>query len=393
MDKEIEITIEDAAGKEFSFSNLKALRKFLVDESEFWQEQKSNCLQKAAKNSLHIFFDCNAILVPAAQEIASLNDQSSNRDDTSLDRQIHVIRRDYLGFLRHRWLWSKHPYVAAYVDCNMKYGEESAESFVDYIIKGEINISPKQRFLGTMLGYEFAHRDLHLDSRRRGEKQSLEKLCDLFQEEINKLREWVSVTRSEAEELHHLNKNMGRRQITNQATMFTKQIELWGKEVKNLEQLYGEKLHLEKPAEYWSEAAKKHGSRGVVALRFLFGLISIGLLALGYFFVCWLQGADTPVNLETWQGIVLFGSFMAVFAFSVRALSRLTFSSFHLMRDAEEREQLTYLYLSLLEEGASEKESRDIVLRSLFSRAQTGLLAHESGPHMLGEIVRTQKLG
>jgi hypothetical protein len=52
------------------------------------------------------------------------------------------------------------------------------------------------------------------------------------------------------------------------------------------------------------------------------------------------------------------------------------------MRDAQEREQLTYLYLSLTDEAAIDKESRHIVLQALFSRSETGLLAQEHGPTM-----------
>jgi hypothetical protein len=63
-------------------------------------------------------------------------------------------------------------------------------------------------------------------------------------------------------------------------------------------------------------------------------------------------------------------------------LSKLTFSSFHLMRDSEEREQLTYLYLSLNNEGQIDGTSRELVLQALFSHSETGLLNGESGPTM-----------
>ena len=62
----------------------------------------------------------------------------------------------------------------------------------------------------------------------------------------------------------------------------------------------------------------------------------------------------------------------------------MAFSSFHLMRDSEEREQLTYLYLSLSEETSVEEGSRNIILQALFSRTETGLLAQEHGPSMPG---------
>lgn len=58
------------------------------------------------------------------------------------------------------------------------------------------------------------------------------------------------------------------------------------------------------------------------------------------------------------------------------------FSNYHLARDAEEREKLTYLYLSMLEKGAIDKEERKIILQSLFSRSDTGLLKEDSSPTM-----------
>ena len=54
------------------------------------------------------------------------------------------------------------------------------------------------------------------------------------------------------------------------------------------------------------------------------------------------------------------------------------------MRDAEEREQLTYLYLSLNNEKKIDEKSRDIILQALFSRSETGLLTGDSAPAMPG---------
>lgn len=76
------------------------------------------------------------------------------------------------------------------------------------------------------------------------------------------------------------------------------------------------------------------------------------------------------------------GVTVAVSVFLLRTLSRLTFSSFHLQRDAEEREQLSHLYLSLINEEAVDERSREIVLQALFSRAESGLLMGDSTPSM-----------
>ena len=88
--------------------------------------------------------------------------------------------------------------------------------------------------------------------------------------------------------------------------------------------------------------------------------------------------------MNTVQGIVIFATLLAVYGILIRVLSRLTFSAFHLMRDAEEREQLTYLYLSLINEKKIDEKSRDIILQALFSRSETGLLSGESAPTMPG---------
>jgi len=57
-------------------------------------------------------------------------------------------------------------------------------------------------------------------------------------------------------------------------------------------------------------------------------------------------------------------------------------SSFHLARDASEREQLTYVYLALIEGKAITDKERAIILNALFSRADTGLLKGDSAPTM-----------
>ena len=139
---------------------------------------------------------------------------------------------------------------------------------------------------------------------------------------------------------------------------------------------------MEKPANYWKQAARKFRWNGIFWSFLLIGSLAIGLYYLIGFYTDWLKGQEIKVQLDTVSGIVIFGTVLAVYAFLVRTFSRLTFSTFHLMRDAEEREQLTYLYLSLINEGNIDEKSRNIILQSLFSRSETGLLAGDSGPTM-----------
>ena len=62
-------------------------------------------------------------------------------------------------------------------------------------------------------------------------------------------------------------------------------------------------------------------------------------------------------------------------------------SSFHLARDAEERHTLTFFYLALLKDTEVKDKDRELILQSLFSRADTGLLKEDSSPTMPNDIL------
>ena len=96
----------------------------------------------------------------------------------------------------------------------------------------------------------------------------------------------------------------------------------------------------------------------------------------------WLHAYSTKINLNTLEGAVIFASVLSFFAFAIKTLSKLTFSAYHLQRDAEEREQLTHLYLALSNDNKVDAESRNIVLQALFSRSDSGLLAGDHSPTM-----------
>jgi len=80
----------------------------------------------------------------------------------------------------------------------------------------------------------------------------------------------------------------------------------------------------------------------------------------------------------------VFIIFVSIFFVVIRALLKFMFSNFHLARDAEEREKLTFLYISLLNKGDINADERNIVFQALFSRSDTGFLKEDSSPTMPG---------
>ncbi len=156
--------------------------------------------------------------------------------------------------------------------------------------------------------------------------------------------------------------------------------------IENLEHTYEELLRLKKPAEYWNTRATDLKKEGWIAIRWLMGLVAIGIITL--YFLLWktpdgmiesFANGDVGTAIK-WS--VIYVTFISFLAYGIRVFYKIAFSAFHLQRDAEEREQLTYVYLSLLNDSAIEKEERNLILKSLFSRADTGLLKGDSSPVM-----------
>jgi len=159
--------------------------------------------------------------------------------------------------------------------------------------------------------------------------------------------------------------------------------------IKDFEDLYKEKLKLEAPAQYWSDRANKLRSEGN---KWLIGLIAAVLV--GVVLLIWCLSEISAGTLDKifqnngtaikWS--VVFITLISFIAFAIRIFSKLTFSSFHLVRDAEEREQLTYVYLALKKEKNIDETERHLIMQSLFSRADSGLLKDDAGPTMPGNI-------
>ena len=84
---------------------------------------------------------------------------------------------------------------------------------------------------------------------------------------------------------------------------------------------------------------------------------------------------------------LIFIALLSLIAYTVKSISKVMFSSYHLARDAEERHTLTYFYLALLKDSAAKEEDKNLILQSLFSRVDTGLLKDDSGPTMPHESI------
>lgn len=387
----LNLSITDFVGKSFRFDSFRSIVDLITEEKEFWANAAHDIGQKAK----HPLIEAATHLGQCLTEIESCSERFNKADSEEKKKQlIQNLAQHTLPSVRNKWIWSKHAFTPNFIDINKKAGKEAGESFLNYILHNQIsNMGNINHFRGLMYAYEFEHQDSDIVRRRKGEKISLGQLRAIFVEkktelidEFDQFKESMQdqfsgmVTDFEEEKesasdgYSELNKKV--------RSTFAEFLDDSKKTVADLETLYGEKLRLSKPAEYWEKAARRYGIQGGLWALAMLAAILLILFYLNNFLLAWLGSNSLPLDLNSVKGVIIFGSMLAIAAFFLRTLSRLTFGAFHLMRDAEERRQLVYVYLALMNESAIDESSRDVILQALFSRADTGMLGAESSPTM-----------
>lgn len=272
--------------------------------------------------------------------------------------------------------------------------------------------------IGEIYAYEFLNKDSIITERKNKEKQALNKLRNDYEAELaanqtnltehlkeandktNEFAQAITDLKTEKEENFDQWFEVSKEEILDFGKQQRKKYTTWVQEkqigyealissstekIEELEKLYQEKLSLEAPVTYWDNRAVEMNKRGNSALVGLIALIVLSVIVLASFFF------NAPIDaLQKLLAGEAYGikwmltsiTIISFLAYGMRSLNKLMFSSYHLARDAEERRKLTYVYLALKEQGAVDKDDRHIVLQSLFSRAETGLLKDESSPTM-----------
>lgn len=390
MDRKINITFNDAMGRSFPFQSLLAFYDFIESERSFWSEHFKILEQE--KIPMHHVFHTHVALGNILETI----DQWKSVIDTWTEEQFNAHFeqvRVQLNRLKN-WFWSAHAHVPALIECNKKYGVEAATAFQDMVLGGHPHaINSRKHFEGIMSAYEFLHPESEITKRSQSEKISLEHLRgELFEAKSNLITEidnlktgfnhWDINTKSDWDSWKSRENATIEKFRNDHAAHFGTLVNNWNQQISALEKTYEEKLRLEKPAQYWKTRADSLRIQAFSWVGILAVIIVAGMFYFTDLFKDWLQGQEIALSLHSFQGAILLAVIISSFVYLIKIVSRLAFSAFHLQRDAEEREQLAHLYLSLTNENHTDDESRKIILQSLFSRAETGLLHNENGPTM-----------
>lgn len=403
MNPVISIQIQDVMGHVENFDNLKALENFLNHEKIFWATKTSGVSQ-------HPYFIQNNRLNEVYQRLGILYSNIEKADEAAFNQHLSALKSSDLRNFQAYWLWSGHSFVEAWIEA-YKLNETTGHGFIEYIkTKQTQNVTNYSYFKGYMLAYEFEMQDESIITKRRiSEKASYTTLRNRLDETTNNLvkevdefrtnfAQWHEETKkSQIEEFSHAQNSREGEFANNQierTTEFEQTMSDFKANITELENTYHEKLRLEKPAQYWHKKASEYKTNGNKWARILAGILIGGFIFFGLSFLCWLNAKNIGLELNSLQGAVLFATIVTIYAIAIQATSKMVFSSYHLQRDAEEREQLAFVYLAITHEQKEiDAESRKIVLQALFSRADTGFLK-DSSPTMpggLAELIKSTK--
>lgn len=373
--------------------NVSAIFEFIVQQINGWESFETNLPEELQYSKTYF----TSIRDSIAQIVENYADEPTSTLDSHWNNVINQINNT-----RQFPLTYNCPETEFLVLLYKKIPKSISGAFL--FIVGQVNSNitqDKDYFIGTQLAYEFVMKDhTEISLRRNAEKSSLSSIRNDFNKYL---------TKSESEVIDHLS-NASEKYIeyadaidlfkNEKESLFSDWFEVCKtdfntfdteskEKVVNLEKAYQELLSLKKPAEYWKLRAEKLKKEGWTAIYWLIGLIMFACLTL--YALLWLTPEGmllSFINGQTsaikWS--VIYITFIAFLTYGIRALNKIAFSSFHLARDSEEREQLTFVYLALIKDGSVDEKDRNLIMQSLFSRADTGLLKEDSSPTMPNDI-------
>ncbi|NBA88435.1 hypothetical protein GVN16_21860 [Emticicia sp. CRIBPO] len=380
--------------KLIELKGVSSIYEFVSQQAEGWRKI-TEPIPDQFKNSQKFFLDLKNSIESFVIERSQTHDLeiywNNNISNSIRNKQQAVLRYDI-------------PEIEFLLSIFKNYNESFSGAYNFIFKKDSLNFSGKDAAIGYLLAYEFQLKDYsHIIERRDAEKKSISNIRTDFQKYLsqteNQLVDHLLKANQEFDNyVEKIDSLKGEKE-----SMFTEWFEerivehnhfrdSSKSEIKQLEETYNEKLKLEEPAKYWSDRGKALKQQGWISIWILVLLTAFTSYLLWEILVnapetiyASFLGDDKSAAIR-WS--IVFVVFISFLAFCIKAVSKVMFSSFHLARDAEERHSLAYFYLALKKDDSIQDEDRKLIIQSLFSRSDTGLLKEDSSPTMPGEVMK-----
>ena len=358
---------------EREFTTINQLKVFVDGEVEFWSQCNEGRANEIRSHFNNIKSDLNYFF----------NFYNKNSEYNANDYLNRVLKN--LGCKRFPLVFSE-TQIGKFILEQYNVSYQYANAAVDYLFNTSnslSNISNKEYFKGVLEAYKYRNQEI-----------AFTKLEDNFDESILDIKEKIIKTHDNLYKVskeYHQNLiesyNDFSGDISNWRDTIKSEVESYLKEkvstFKDLEISYKEKLKLEAPIDYWDKLCNEYNKKGKIwtTIAVITSVIIIMLLMIILYNVpSQLNVTLDSFSFQSLRATLILALLVSIGVYLIRLFVKLALSAYHLSRDAKERYQLTYVYLSLINEGKISEQDRTIVLQALFSRADTGLLKGDSSP-------------
>ena len=380
---------------ELDFKGLTTLHKFINQQINGW-EKLGESLPNELMSSKNYFINIEQ------QIVNFINSYSNQEVGSSLDSYFRTIKNKIENTDNTIFTYDC-PETEFLKEVYINYPLNFIGAFTYLTGNLNQNINVKENFIGYLLAYEFTSKDhSNIVERKEKEKSSLNKLKNDFKKSLPELEaqlmDHLKNSKEKYEEIGRELDEFKENKENSYADWFSKTQELFelfnnssNSKIQELEKTYEAKLKLSEPAKYWSDRGKELKKQGWIAFSIMSVLVLIAVFTLGE--LLWKTpeqiynsffGGDKSAAIR-WS--IVYVTFISFMVFLIKAITKVMFSSFHLARDSEERHTLTYFYLSLLKDSNVDDKDRQLIMQSLFSRAETGLLKDDAAPTMPNDMV------
>ncbi|MFW6047340.1 MAG: DUF6161 domain-containing protein [Candidatus Woesearchaeota archaeon] len=364
------------------FRSLNAFNKFISDEVDFWNDLskgKANDTRNKFVNLKRRFNTLQKHIEDGSWKISQAKDEYKNMIN-------------YFNSNAEQNILSITPEGKKLKDIYVNNSISSANGFWSFLTKQNINANKSDELFGAIEAYRMTNNWIN-QTELSTIKQDLDDNITKYNEQIDDI--YADYNKALKEYKNDFDKVLSESQKFKEST--EKQIENFiEKEKKDLEDtklLYAEHIKLREPADYWKKLENEYYCVGrkwmifaiVSSIVFLIFLTTVLYNNPSFF--------DTNINqysFNTVKGTLIFALIVSIMVYVIRLFVKLSLSGYHLARDAKERYQLSYVYLSLINDSAIDESDRSIVLQALFTRADTGLLHGDTGPKMPVDSITSQ---
>lgn len=377
-------TVRFGKAGERKFSSIQELQKWRDGEREFWKwlpelrRRQFDIGSQLPEKLSRFFAPIDQLLaesgnVQAGAQLEAKAKQIASHIESYLNSQFVVLSDATEGKFITK-LRESNPWVAAY----------AAGALMGIPINPATPESVEGHFLAI------AYRHGYLD-RTSSERESLQALQADWRELLNESTATFEATSKQYGELSkQYIEQLGAQETEFEKFKGTAQnefkalVEKSGKELKDIEKTYDEKLAVHASVLYWKQKAISH-SKAAKALSWACGIVGAVvaiLIGVEIFLIAPLQKLS---DLSVWNAaMLLLSAIMGVW--TIRILVRLLLSNLHLRSEAVERRTMLLTYLALLRRGQGlSKEQSALILQILFRPSATGIVKDDALPPIVAK--------